>query len=52
MNYKKIHDTFIESVLMRVHNSKIYQKHHIIPRHEDKTSTDVRVGNPTEKKLQ
>lgn len=41
MNYKRIHDFLIERAKNRVHNSTIYQLHHVIPKHEDRFSTEV-----------
>ena len=41
MNYNKIHDTIIDRARERVRDSSLYHNHHIIPLHEDKTSTDT-----------
>jgi hypothetical protein len=41
MNYKKLHDSIIDRAKIREYDSSIHHKHHIIPRHEDTTSTDV-----------
>ena len=41
MNYNKIHDAIIDRARERVRDSSLYQNHHIIPLHEDKTSTDT-----------
>ena len=41
MNYNKIHDAIIDRARERVRDSSLYQNHHIIPLHEDKTSTET-----------
>jgi len=41
MNYARIHDALIQRARDRVYNSSIHHKHHIIPRHEDTSSTEV-----------
>ena len=41
MNYNKIHDTIIDRSRERVSDSSLYQNHHIIPLHEDNTSTET-----------
>lgn len=38
MDYIKIHDSIIQRAELRIYDSKIHHKHHIIPKHEDKTS--------------
>jgi hypothetical protein len=41
MNYKAIHDRIINRARDRIYDSSIHHAHHIIPRHEDKTSTET-----------
>jgi hypothetical protein len=42
MQYQKIHDALIERAKTRVlYDSKIHHKHHVIPVHEDSTSTET-----------
>lgn len=41
MDYVKIHDAIIARASTRIYDSKLYQNHHIIPIHEDATSTEV-----------
>jgi hypothetical protein len=41
MNYICIHDSIISRARTRVYESKLYQNHHIIPIHEDSTSTET-----------
>lgn len=41
MDYKRIHDLIIERARSRTYDSKIHQNHHIIPVHEDPSSTEV-----------
>ena len=41
MNYNKIHDAIIDRARERVSDSSLYQNHHIIPLHEDNTSTET-----------
>jgi hypothetical protein len=41
MNYIRIHNFIIERARSRTHDPKIHQKHHIIPRHEDPSSTET-----------
>lgn len=41
MNYIKLHDFLIERAKFRTYDKTIHHKHHIIPRHEDKTSSEV-----------
>ena len=41
MNYNKIHDAIIDRARERVSDSSLYHNHHIIPLHEDETSTET-----------
>lgn len=41
MNYKKLHDIIIDRSRNRIYDSSIHNNHHIIPLHEDPTSTEV-----------
>lgn len=41
MDYEKIHDSIIERARNRIYDSIIHHKHHIIPIHEDQTSTET-----------
>lgn len=41
MNYKRIHDSIIDRARHRSHIKGVHQRHHIIPLHEDNTSTET-----------
>lgn len=41
MNYKRIHDAIIDRARDRVYDSRIHHNHHIIPIHEDPSSSEM-----------
>lgn len=41
MNYKHIHDAIIHRARLRKYVRNEHHLHHVIPKHEDPTSTDV-----------
>lgn len=48
MNYQRIHDAIIARAMNRVYIKGIHHNHHIIPLHEDSTSTAVVALTPKE----
>lgn len=41
MNYQKIHDLIISRAKEREYVKGVHQLHHIIPKHEDESSTEL-----------
>jgi len=51
MDHQKIHDKIIHRARQRTYDSSLYQNHHIIPKNEDRNSTELVPLTPKEHRI-